>query len=306
MGSNMDGAILSHTHRVAGELASKFRGDPEGELEVWATTAQQREAMVVMLYDAAAVEQRFPKRAGELEILNVVRKAIGGIWAQERSHTTLVEALRIVDEARLTAVRSMLGAMEGRVTHWATANGWLRSVATFLIGMGRVTGDTPDFSKDFHSLSPRQFFRFSQELETTAKEGYSRILELLDLLLAPVDPSDTVGPRSTGAALKFGVTGQYEFAKTLAEECFHAAVFEQLDAWLLPDGQTFAAVPAHDAVLQLRALAIEHLSLGSPSFGPAPLQRPWLKSLDDRALVSHGGLGPLFEEYDVDLPAVAS
>jgi hypothetical protein len=57
----MDGSILLHTRFVADQLAHEFRGDPEGELEIWATTAQQREAMVVMLYDAAAIERRLPK-----------------------------------------------------------------------------------------------------------------------------------------------------------------------------------------------------------------------------------------------------
>ncbi|MFZ5893358.1 MAG: hypothetical protein ACOY0T_20020 [Myxococcota bacterium] len=305
----MDGSILTHTRSVAHELAYEFRDDPEGELEIWATTAQQREAMVVMLYDAAAIEHRLPKRAGEPEVLPVIRKAIGGIWAQERSHTTLVEALRILDETRLTATRSMLGAIEGRVTHSATSNSWASSIATFLVGLGRSAGLAPEFTKAFRSLTLRQFFRFSHELETTAKEGYARILDLLQLLLTPLDEISTASSHSTGGVLKFGLTAPYEFAKTLAEECFHAAVFEQLEAWLEPDGEAFNAISAHDAVLHLRALALEHLSLGSRGLGPAALaalNRPWIKSADNAALVSYGGLGDLFEEYGVDLPAAVS
>jgi hypothetical protein len=197
----------------------------------------------------------------------------------------------------------MLGAIEGRVTHCATATSWASSVATFLIGLGRATGRAPAFTKAFRSFTPRQFFRFSHELETTAKEGYVRIHELL----ASLEQTNAVGTRSTGSALKLGLTAPYEFAKTLAEECFHAAVFEQLEAWLEPDGQAFTAVPANDAVLYLRALAIEHLSLGSRNLGPAalgPVNRAWLKSADNAVLVSHGGLGELFAEYGVNLPLV--
>ncbi|HET9955705.1 MAG TPA: hypothetical protein VFQ61_14420, partial [Polyangiaceae bacterium] len=255
----MEGPILSHTRRIADQLAQEFRGNPERELEIWATTAQQREAMVVELYDAAAIENRFPKRAGEPEVSSVVRKAIGGIWAQERSHTTLVESLRIVDEARLTALRSMLGAMEGRVTHTATAPSWTRSIASFLVGLGRTAGHAPEFTSGFRSLSLREFFRFSQELETTAKEGYERIVELLDRLV-PNDALAAIDSRQKAGAIKLGITAPYEFAKTLAEECFHAAVFERLEAWLEPDGHSFEPLSAHDAVLQLRALAVEHLS----------------------------------------------
>lgn len=297
----MDGSILAHTRTLADELAREFRDNPAAELEIWATTAQRREAMVVMLYDSAAIEQRLPKRTGEPEVLAVVRKAIGGIWAQERTHTTLVDALRTLEESRLNAALSVLGAIEGRLAHSATAGGWTGLVTASLIGLVRASGLAPEFTKAFRSLNPRQFFRFSQELETTAKEGYVRILELL----ATLGQAEVAGALSTGSALKFGVTGSYEFAKTLAEECFHAAVFQQLDAWLQPDGVAFVDIPAQDAVRSLRALAFEHLSLGSAHLDPAAINRPWTKSVQEVTLVSHGGLGDLFEEFGLGLPAVA-
>lgn len=296
----MDGSILSHTRGLAGLLAHEYADRPTDELDIWVTTAQQREAMVVKLYDAAAIEDRLPKRAGEPELFSVARKAIGGIWAQERAHTTLVDSLRIVDEKRLTSLRSQLGALEGRVAHLATVNGWLAPIATSLVGLSRAVGLAPEFTKAFRSLTPRDFFRFSLELETTAKEGYARILELL----AALDAADA------NRSLKLGLTAAYEFAKTHAEECFHAAVFEQLDHWLEPDGLTFTSISASDAVLRLRALAVEHLSLASPSFGPAALaavDRPWTKSVDSAsALVSLGGLGELFEEFGLGMPPLVS
>lgn len=297
----MDGSILAHTRTLADELAREFHDNPAAELEMWATTAQRREAMVVMLYDSAAIEQRLPKHAGEPEVLAVVRKAIGGIWAQERTHTTLVDALRTLEESRLNAALSVLGAIEGRLAHSATVNGWTGFVTASLIGLIRASGLAPEFTKAFRSLNPRQFFRFSHELETTAKEGYVRILELL----ATLGQTEAAGACATGSALKFGVTGSYEFAKTLAEECFHAAVFQQLDAWLEPDGVTFADIPAQEAVRSLRGLAFEHLSLRSPHLDPAGNNRPWTKSVQEVKLVSHGGLGDLFEEFGLGLPAVA-
>jgi hypothetical protein len=299
--SSMDGSILAHTRTLAEELARAFNDNPAAELEMWATTAQQREAMVVVLYDSAAIEQRLPKRPGEPDVLAVVRKAIGGIWAQERTHTTLVEALRTLEKSHLNAALSVLGAIEGRMTHHATVNGWTGLVAGSLLGLVRAAGLAPEFTKAFRSLNPRQFFRFSHELETTAKEGYIRILELL----ATLRQMEDAGAFSAGTALKFGVTGSYEFAKTLAEECFHAAVFQQLDAWLQPDGASFVDIPAQDAVLRLRALAYQHLSLGSPHLDPAALNRPWTKSVQEVTLVSDGGLGDLFEEFGLGLPTVA-
>ncbi|MDF3069623.1 MAG: hypothetical protein K0R38_5224 [Polyangiaceae bacterium] len=294
----MDGSILAHTRTLADELARGFHDDPAAELEMWAATAQQREAMVVRLYDSAAIEERLPKRAGEPDVLAVVRKSIGGIWAQERTHTTLVDALRTLDETRLTAAQSVFGAIEGRVAHRATTNGWTGIIAASLIGVVRAAGLAPEFTQAFRSLNPREFFRFSHELETTAQEGYERILELLATLRQTEDAG-----LSPSSALTFGITGSYEFAKTLAEERFHAAVFQQLDAWLRPDGVTFVGIPAHEAVVALRTLAFEHLSLGGPHLDPVLPNRPWTKSVQEVTLVSHGGLGELFEEFGLGLPA---
>ncbi len=295
----MDGSILSYTRSWAAKLANRFADDPASELEVWATNAQQREAMVVKLYEATAIEHRLPKLAGEPAVVPVVRKVIANIWAQERSHTTLVRSLRVLDEQRLALLESVLGDLQGRMAHVATANGWVSSITSPFIGFGVATGIAPEFTKAFRALTPRDFFRFSHELETTAKEGYSRILELL----ASLDPAD-----SASSALKFGLTGPYEFAKTLAEECFHAAVFEQLESWLEPDGLAFKDIPAQDAVARLYAILLEHLTLGSASFAPAtlaPVHRPWTKSVNSASLlVSDGGLGELFSEFDVALPTV--
>src|SRR5215217_889763 len=145
--SKMEGSILSHTRSVAAELAKQFGDDPTGELDVWVTTAQKREAMVVQLYDAAAVEHRLPHREGEPKVVTVIRKAIAGIWAQERAHTTLVDSLRVVDEKRLTVALSVLGAMEGRVAHYATGDRWSRPIAMFLLGLSRSVGLAPEFTQ---------------------------------------------------------------------------------------------------------------------------------------------------------------
>jgi len=55
----------------------------------------------------------------------------------------------------------------------------------------------------------------------------------------------------------------------------------------------------------LRALAFKHLSVGSPHLDPANLNLPWTKSVQDVRLVSHGGLGDLFEEFGLGLPVLA-
>src|SRR5512146_2703455 len=69
----MDGIIVQHTQLVAQTLGERYVGNPAGEVAVWATLAQQREAMVVALYDADAIERRLPKQP-QCAVADVVRR----------------------------------------------------------------------------------------------------------------------------------------------------------------------------------------------------------------------------------------
>jgi hypothetical protein len=46
-----------------------------------------------------------------------------------------------------------------------------------LVELSRSVGLAPEFTQAFRSLTPREFFRFSHELESTAKEGASKKTE---------------------------------------------------------------------------------------------------------------------------------
>lgn len=288
----MQGLIVEHTERVAAELARKYAADPEAEIETWLAIAQEREAMVVELYAGGALARRLPILAeARTPLARVVQKTIGGIWAQESSHTTLMRAFRIVDDQRLSAIRTFLGAAQGRMTDWATKQGPLGPVARWLVGIGRAAGAAPEFTVFLDALTLGGFFTFSAELEETAHRGYSRILQLLDLLEANDIP------------LKYGPAARYDFAKTAAEERFHRAVFDCLMAWLTADGADFTAREPAEAVAELRRIADRTLALSRVEGLSDELRtRSAMRGSDGtpEELVSNGGLGELFEEFSFE------
>lgn len=290
----MDGLIIEHTEQIAKKLKQRFASDPDGEIDVWVSTAQQREAMVVQLYAGAAVEQRLPKSKDEPPIYGVVRRTVGGIWAQESSHTTLMRALRQVDGQRLADFQTLVGSVEGRTTELANSSGVLGTIARFAVSIGRALDKVPGFTQTFHGLNLREFCDFSLELETTAGQGYQRILHLIDVLDGEADDD--------GGSIKFGLTQRYEFAKTLSEERFHAAVFGKLRQWVTPDGKALTPIDAKTAVLELKKLADETLMLLVVKEVPDEA-RPDDKGLesagDEAPYISDGGLGELFGEYGV-------
>jgi hypothetical protein len=287
--------IKIHTELVAAQIRATFPDDPEGQLQAWAAIAQQREAMVVNLYSAPAIARRLPVHEGpSTSLLEVVGKTVGGIWAQERSHVTLIDSFRSVDGVRARGIRTVMGSVEGLMTQVATSSGMGGPVSRWLIGLARAAGAAPEFTKYLSELDLRGFFRFSMELEETAHLGYARVLDLLDEL----DHLDAAMP-----SLKYGASQRYEFTKIDAEERFHCAVFQHLCAWLSEDGTEFLQREPREAALELRALADRILSVrllpGTFAALGAESHRGELESVQDQ-LVSDGGLAAVFAEFSLD------
>lgn len=301
-----EGQILDYTHRVAGELAQRCAGDREMELAAWLGMAEQREAMVVQVYDLDAVRRRMPAGADDTgrQVAELAAKALGSIWAQETSHTTLLDSLRRVggiDGARRDALR---GSLEGLVTSLATDSGISGHVARWLVGISRKFDLAPEFTAALAPMSFATFCRFSRELEQTAAEGYERIADLQQR----IEDADI----TAAAARRYGILLHHEVAKTLAEERFHAAVLEAVPDWLTADGGAFASAPIRERVAELRALGDRHLSVSAvarPRSG-AGLEsregwRPEAARGDGGPWVSAAGFDHLFRDYGVPVTVAA-
>jgi len=289
------GTILKHTETIRAQLATQFADDPKGELDCWVATAQQREAMVVQVYNAMNLERRVPDQSiVEAPIIDLVRKTIGSIWAQETSHAALMAALRRVEEPARLDIAGTQGTVEGLMTSWATSNGVLGTVARGAMGTARLFRAAPEFTAQLGVMSLADFFRFSEELELTAGNGYRRIVELLDQL------------EKSGDLAVYGVLAQYEFATTLAEERFHEAVFKRLRSWLKKGDTELDAIVQTKALAAIRELAEQHLRVsrvwGLPS--KSGDDKNFLES-EGEALISDGGLGTLFEQYEIPFRVAA-
>jgi hypothetical protein len=284
------GAILAHTETIRAELADRFAADRKGELDCWVTTAHQREAMVVQVYDNMNLEARVPSQAPEeAGIVELVRKTIGSIWAQETSHATLIRSLLRVDDPSRLQLSGLKGAVEGLMTRWVTSGGLLGTLASGNIWAAAKFKAAPDFTKHLRTMSLGQFFALSAELELTASNGYARILNLLAELERAGEPPP------------YGLFSRYEFATTLAEERFHQGVFERLGSWLKDGGGQLKRMEPRSALAELSDVAHEHLRLSKVEGVPPELEADVLESVNE-PLISDGGLGAVFAAYDMPLP----
>jgi len=283
------GAILKHTEAIRAQLEQQFEGNPKAELDCWIATAQQREAMVVQVYNALRLERRIPDQSqAEAETVHNVREIIGSIWAQESSHVALIGALRKVDDPAKWQVTGPQGTVEGLMTSWVTSGGLLGTLAGAGIWAARVVRAAPEFTAALAEQKLSEFFSFSAELEQTASNGYVRILELIGELEAAGTPPG------------FGALARYEFATVLAEERFHQATFERMQGWLTPDGQGLDAIEESSIARAIEALVAEHLPVRKVSGLPrksAEAQR-FLEAEGD-ALISDAGMGRLLRRLAV-------
>jgi hypothetical protein len=283
------GLILKHTETIAAELAQQFAGNLKGELDCWVSTAQQREEMVVQIYNALNLKARIPDQPGtEGATAVTVREVIASIWAQEASHATLMGKLRVVDQPGGVQLQGVQGKVEGLMTSWATSNGALGTIARAAIGAARAFNAAPEFTGALGAMSLGDFFLFSAELEQTAKNGYRRIIQLLEELQKAGQPS------------AYGRLAQYEFATTLAEESFHQAIFERMGGWLKKGNRELEAIPEEKAAAAIESLVNEHLVLRKVQGLPRHDGRgeAFLEA-DGDAVISDGGLGHLLGRLNV-------
>ena len=281
-----EGSIIEYTEQVAGEIASRHAEDPVAELELWLRLAHQREAMVTQLYEMAGFEARL---SAEGTIHPLIASVVRGIWAHERSHTEFLSALREHRDS-WRALAELQGLVEGwavkRAMHGA-AGGRL------LIAVGASIGKVPEFARDLRQMSLLELLGFSAELETTARLGYQRILQIAARL---------GGHEATTGS--YGFTFQYDVARIEREETFHEGVFFEMQRWLRADGSARDALSASSCLAALHRLCAENLSAGAVRRAAAE-EHAAIEAFipaDDDAWVSDGGLGSIFVTAGLPVP----
>jgi len=282
-----EGSIIEYTEEVAGEIAYQHADDPVGELTLWLRLAHQREAMVTQLYELAGFEARLAAEPPG-SVGGVIASVVRGIWAHERSHTEFLASIRDGGDS-WRALAELQGLVEGWVVKRAlhgSAGGRL------LIAVGASIGKVPAFARDLNQMSLLELLSFSAELETTARMGYQRILQIASRLTD-----------RKAAAEAFGFTFQYDVARIEREETFHEQSFFEMKRWLGEGGAVSAAPSAESCVAALHRLCAQNLSAGAVrrAAGTLPGLEVHLPA-DERVWVSDGGLGAVFSAAGLPVP----
>lgn len=283
-----DGSIIEYTEEVAGEIASRHADDPMAELELWLRLAHQREAMVTQLYELAGFEARL-SHLPESPVPRLLTSVVRGIWAHERSHTEFLSSIRGGGDG-WRALAALQGLVEGwvvkRALHGA-AGGRL------LIAVGASFGKVPAFARELGQMSLPELLAFSAELETTARMGYQRMLQISARLTDHV-----------AAARAYGFSFQYDVARIEREESFHEGVFCELGRWIGADGAPRGELSAESCTLALHRLCAENLSAGAvrraAADGGAAIEA--FVPGEEGIWVSAGGLGAVFEAAGLPVP----
>jgi hypothetical protein len=222
--------IVDFANEAADALASEFVDDPEAELFAWLRIAQQREAMVSEAYAPGLVDEHLAalqrdQQLGE-KIVNVLRAAIGSVWAQETSHNRyLASIIRVVDpptsflDEVTERVLQIQGRLEGSTVAGLSSPRWMRrAIARIALTVGSLIVDVPEFGAKIKSLRFSAFCLLNAALEETAGNGYKRILHLIERVA-----QNRFDVRVSTVALDTG--------RTLSDERYHLRLFELLADW---------------------------------------------------------------------------
>lgn len=283
-------SIIRYTEQVAGEVAARLGHDPLSELMWWMKTAHQREAMVSEMYELSGFEHRLqPSAPGDA--ITVIRSAVLSIWAHEESHTRYLSTLRSDKGGATTGAAELQGTLEGWVTRSAS-NGSV--LARLLIAVGAALGQAPEFARELQEMSLERLLRFCAELETTARMGYQRMLQLSTQVATQADANALLGP-----------TFRFDIARILCEETFHEMAFHEMASWVEPDGSVSPDRSAEDCVQALHELCERNLTMAALQLSATQLG-PRLESsgppAEDSAWASDGGMGGLFAQYGLAVP----
>jgi len=284
-------AIIKYTERVAGEIASRHAEAPAAELALWLRLAHQREAMVTQLYELSEIEARL--MAEPSGVLGLIRSVMLSIWAHEASHTRFLSSVRSVSGS-LTDLAELQGRVEGWITRRA-ANGQL--LARLLIAVGAALGKAPEFARELRQMNLAELLAFHAELETTARMGYQRILQVLSRIGA-----------EEATTRELGLTFAYDVARILCEENFHEAAFFEMLRWIDGNGRAAAEFSVEGCTRALHRLCEENLSVGAVR-RVAAAEKPGLEAyVPGDAMspgwLSDGGLGSVFRGAGLAVPVL--
>lgn len=218
---------------IAEDAATKLRADSKNEdmteFLAWLDVALKREAMVSVVYRADRVKKHLDAWAEDFQVADPVKKiimtALLGVWAQEEAHqsyfSTMLRGIKSDDETKskiaslLTRVR---GQVEGMVIESLVGKSeFKRFCARVAIILGQAAEDVPAYVKDLHEKQFSEYCSINADLEHTAVQGYSRMLEL--------------GNRLLDRSIFTDSTLLYDLQDTKKQETYHEALFELLAGW---------------------------------------------------------------------------
>ena len=293
------------TLTLAEQVAAEFPGQPLLEFGAWLLLAQQREGALMPAHAAAlaafgerASDPGDPSDPGQegapSTAYAVITRALSLVSRHEANHAEHLDRWKSAWQAGPRAA-GFSGHLEGWVMLRAmSGNGapvltqWLRSA---MAGQSAARSAT----RGAASATTLVMFTLSwEELETSAADGYARMLTLLNTI--PLKRIELeFGPRFAALVPKLL---EVELPRLVAEERCHAALLARVRTWCLPDQN--ACVPgllAAQVLCELRELGEQHLALDRIEGLTRNRVRAGANAPRPGTWIGDAGLGELFAQH---------
>ena len=170
------------------EIALKYKGRPDKELDKLLQIALEREELVATAYRADFLHQNIERLAIDNDLKTIIRHALIWIWKDEDMHTVYTRGALLKSNNYFYRLRIFISQFEGYVGGWAGSIiqhlTWKEApisvfVAKTILLIGGVSGKIPkELRNELKHGTFKNFCNFNVDAEKTARVCWERIFEL--------------------------------------------------------------------------------------------------------------------------------
>lgn len=238
------GKIYDEFVNELNQIAAKYKGQPERELDKLLQLALEREELVTTAYRASFLHKNIERLNVDDDLKAIFRQAFIWIWKDEDMHTVYTRGALLKSGNYSHKLKTFVSQLQGFIGGWSGSIiqhlSWRQgpvslSLAKSILLFGKISGKIPkEIRNELKHGSFKNFCAFNMDAENTARVCWERIITLA-----------TKDPRYSGKHLD-------DFQRIIFDETRHENVFRIIFENLTQDDKLIAGATKEDIIAQLK------------------------------------------------------
>lgn len=226
------------------QIATKYSGQPDRELDRLLQLALEREELVTTAYRASFLHKNIERLNVDEDLKSIFRQAFIWIWKDEDMHTVYTRGALLKSGNYSHKVKTFISQLQGFLGGWSGSIiqhlSWKEApvslaLAKCILSFGKISGKIPkEIRNELKHGTFKNFCAFNMDAENTAKICWERIITL-----AKKDPRYNEGHIS-------------DFQRIIFDETRHENVFRIIFENLTQEDKLIQGSVKEDVIAQLK------------------------------------------------------